>query len=371
VGDFDGNLWSDLYCTNIQFGNPLFLSSEAATFVEVSQLAGVQSFAIGWGAMFFDFDNDGFLDLYVCNQNSHNRLYRHEGAFPCQNVASPLGVNAPGSSYCVASADIDDDGDLDFMVQNASAPVALFINHEGSKRRWAKFDVRAPLPNCFSVGAVVEVTADGVSRIREVLAGSNYKSQDDLTLHFGLDQAAMMDEIHVMWTGGLTRCVANLPTNRTWTLYHPDLLGDGDHDGDCDADDLAHFNQCHTGPGPGALTPGCEMMDLDGDGDVDLDDLADMLAIYSGKQLDCNGNGVIDLADILSGFSLDLDADSIPDECRTVPGDLDGDGFVNGADLGLLLLAWGPCPRTCMADINDNSLVDGQDLGLLLLQWTD
>jgi hypothetical protein len=52
------------------------------------------------------------------------------------------------------------------------------------------------------------------------------------------------------------------------------------------------------------------------------------------------------------------------------PGDLNGDGFVNGADLGLMLVAWGPCNRDCTADLDQNGTVDGADLGLLLVDWT-
>ena len=53
-----------------------------------------------------------------------------------------------------------------------------------------------------------------------------------------------------------------------------------------------------------------------------------------------------------------------------IPGDLNGDGLVNGADLGLMLVAWGPCGRDCIADLDGNGVVNGADLGLLLVDWT-
>ena len=108
--------------------------------------------------------------------------------------------------------------------------------------------------------------------MREVIAGCNYKSQNELVLHFGLNEALMMDEIQVMWPGGATRTLSNHPTNQTWTLYPTGKLGDADQDGDRDLDDSAFFENCFTGDAPGSIQPGCEMMDFDGNGAVDCFD---------------------------------------------------------------------------------------------------
>jgi hypothetical protein len=85
---------------------------------------------------------------------------------------------------------------------------------------------------------------------------------------------------------------------------------------------------------------------------------------------DCNENNIDDAFDIFDGFSEDVNDNGVPDECERAPvfGDLDGDGFVNGADLGLLLAAWdSPDPG---ADLDASGTVDGADLGLLLAAWT-
>jgi hypothetical protein len=96
--------------------------------------------------------------------------------------------------------------------------------------------------------------------------------------------------------------------------------------------------------------------------------------IYAGfENIDCNTNREPDACDIFAGTSLDQNGDGIPDECPApILGDLDGDSIVNGADLGLLLLAWGKCPKDvfCQPDFNLDGMVDGADLGMLLLNWT-
>ena len=89
VGDFTRNGHLDLYCTNTQFGNLLLANQGDGTFMEPVQ-ADVTSNLIGWGAIFLDFDNDGWQELYACNEwgftaapNAPNRLYDHDGSWPC------------------------------------------------------------------------------------------------------------------------------------------------------------------------------------------------------------------------------------------------------------------------------------------------
>jgi len=87
---------------------------------------------------------------------------------------------------------------------------------------------------------------------------------------------------------------------------------------------------------------------------------------------DCNLNGRLDACDIAAGASADLNRNGLPDECERlvcIPGDLDCDGDVDGADLGTLLSQWGPCPG-CAADLDGDGVVDGGDLGVLLAAWS-
>ncbi len=247
VGDFDGNGFQDLYCTNTPLGNPLFLNQGDGTFVESSALAGVGSFATGWGALFFDFDNNGLLDLYVCNewlpgqQFALNRLYVDGGFWRCPDIALGVGLTAPGQSFGLAAADIDDDGDLDLAVQNYDSNTLLFVNNEGETRNWVKFDVVGQGDNLFAIGANVKIRLGSIWYGREIFAGSSYKSQNDLKVHFGLNDATQIDEVQAVWPGGSTRSLANVAIKQTFPLYPPDRLGDSDGDGDIDSIDTSVF----------------------------------------------------------------------------------------------------------------------------------
>ena len=139
-----------------------------------------------------------------------------------------------------------------------------------------------------------------------------------------------------------------------------------DIDDDVELDDFIIFASCFGG---GPYTPDdlCAIDDVDQDGDVDVDDFDVFLTVYSGPQTDCNGNGVLDLIDIIDGTSKDANGDGIPDECCV--GDIDGDGVVGVKDLLDLLGAWGPNPLH-PADFNGDGFVGVSDLLTLLGTWS-
>ncbi len=276
IGDFDLDGGKDIYVTNVPFGNVLLMSNGDGPFVDRTAEAGVGSFAIGWGCAFFDYDHDMILDLYVCNMGAPNRFYRHQGAFPTDDIASACGIADEETSFCMALADVDMDGDLDLLVQSSGVNVRLYINGKGHLRSGAKLNVIGQGANIHAVGATLKIDAGGLTQTREIHAGANYKSDNERVVHVGLASETMIDAIHVLWPGGTTRTIANMPANETWTIYPPEALGDGDFDGDVDSDDILLAIQCFTGPGPGNIRPGCEVFDMDGDGDVDFDDLVAM-----------------------------------------------------------------------------------------------
>jgi hypothetical protein len=316
LGDFDANGFPDLYCSNMPNGNLLFLNQGDGTFIESAETLGVASYAIGWGALFFDYDNDGHQDLYVCNQNAPNRLYHRDGTGPAVDLALSYAVNVAGPSFCVATADIDLDGDLDLAVQTAGEKVRLFMNHEGETRRWMKMRVRGVGGNYFGIGASVTVTTSSLDQVQQVYAGSNYKSQNDLALNFGLEDATSSSSAEVLFSDGSSRLLGPMACARTWTLYHSNRLGDGNEDGVVNFDDFPLLLDAFTGPGPGLLQPGQEMFDFDGDIDVDIADCDAFLLRYVDPLEDCDENGIADLREIAMGTADDLNNNGIPDRCE-------------------------------------------------------
>ena len=280
-GDFDGNGYPDLYCTNVPGGggvdNPLLLNLGDGTFVEASVPFGVSNPYTSWGSVFADFTHNGWLDLYVNNMFENNTLFVNTGQPPCIELAVPYGVAANnGISYTTAVADIDNDGDLDLFVNNLGGQVELFINAASQSRNWAQFEIRGVGLNTFAIGAKVEILlGSGRWQSREIYAGGNgFLGQNDLRAHFGLDDAMVIDQVRVTWPNSdVVRHFYGIPAN-TFSVIDPALTADFDLDGTVGVVDLLGmlgvWGACRDCPA-----------DLDDDESVGILDLLMLLAEWT------------------------------------------------------------------------------------------
>jgi hypothetical protein len=291
AGDFDGNGFSDFYVTNIPGAggymngiNPLLLGNGDGTFIEAASHWNVDHELYSWAGIFFDFDNDGWLDVYVNNLNASNTLYRNTGVPPAVNVTTQCMVGgSTGFSFNTAVGDIDNDGDLDLLLNNYGAKepanVELFINHQGSASNWARFTVVGTTPgNRHAIGANIDLRTGAQWQWRELFAGgNNFKAQSELVFHFGLGDAAIIDEIVVKWPGGSpTRTLTNYPVNKKWTIYPRSTLGDADGNGIINVSDLLALINAW-----GTVRPGTEICDTDGNGVINVTDLLFLINNWS------------------------------------------------------------------------------------------
>jgi hypothetical protein len=348
-GDWNRDGLPDFYCTNTSpstplsgIGFPLLLSQGPGYWTQgqfewgvayPSTLAPAGTNSQGWGCMFFDWNNDGWQDLYVVLLNDPNRLFVGGPNPPAIDVAPTVAITGSSGqiTYGCSFLDADGDGDLDVLLNPFGTTVRLYINHEGQTRSWVRFRFKGRWPNTAAIGASVEAHADGLLWYQEILAGgNNYLGQPEQVIHFGLGALASLDTATAKWpSGGPSRALSNIPAGTQWTLYPPEMLADADQDGDVDSADRAAL---------------CAWMNT---------------AVIAGREMmDMNGDWQIDGADAVLFAQLH----------GAVAADLNGDGEVNGADLGVLLGYWGK--PSCTADINGDGQVDGGDLGLLLGNWS-
>ncbi len=230
VGDFDGDGNLDWFVSSIfdpngvaegfwgTTGNRLYRNSGDGTFADVTESAGVRDGGWGWGSTFADFDNDGWLDLFVVNgwrvpgsdlaaefAADPARLFvnRGDGAFLERAVAR--GADDRGQGRGVVAFDYDNDGDLDlFIANNEGRPVLLRNDAGDGAGNFLSVELRGLPPNTYAVGARIYVTVSGRSQLRELRAGSNFQSQDPMRQHFGLGEATQADEVRVVWPDGST-----------------------------------------------------------------------------------------------------------------------------------------------------------------------
>lgn len=185
---------------------------------------------VSWGVKFFDFDHDAWLDLFIANGHledhiheydhsstylQQNQLFRNTGGGVFKEVSGQAGAafEERFSSRGAAFGDLDGDGDVDIVVSNSRDRPSVLFNEGGNKRSWILLQLEGRR-NRFGVGALVKVTAGGVTQMAEVHSGSSYVSQNDLRLHFGLADAEAVEKVEVEWPEGLRETFESLPARR-------------------------------------------------------------------------------------------------------------------------------------------------------------
>ncbi len=205
--DFNNDGYLDLYITNM-FENLLFENNRNGTFTDVTQSAGVADIGMGWGVTWLDYNNDGWLDLYIVNASSFNSppdpnvLYHnnHDGTFTVVNAGDPSSSLLSG--FAAACGDVDRDGYIDLFVTNEGRSNQLFRNL-GSGNNWLKIRLRGTQSNRDALGARVILRAGHLEQTREVSGGMGWFSQNSPVVHFGLAQVSSVDELEIHWPSGL------------------------------------------------------------------------------------------------------------------------------------------------------------------------
>ena len=225
LGDYDNDEDADILVTNFwEETNTLYRNDgggEVFSDVTFAARVGLESFPfLAWGTEFFDYDNDGDKDLFVANGHifpqvdranlgvayaQRNQLFEGlgDGTFHEVSLAAGPGLQIEKVSRGAAFGDYDDDGDVDILVLNLNDAPTLLRNDGGNRANWLLVRTVGTASNRDGVGAKVRVRCGERTQVREVASGSSYLSSSDPRLHFGLGQAARVDEVRVTWPNGL------------------------------------------------------------------------------------------------------------------------------------------------------------------------
>jgi hypothetical protein len=234
VGDFDSDGWLDIARTNFsEQVTTLYRNYGNGAFEDASIKAGlgINRKYLGFGVGFFDFDNDGWKDLFLANGHVYSQiaqrklhvaykqpkvLYRNLGNGRFEDVSAKAGpaIKAENLGRGCAFGDFDNDGDIDVIVNNLDAPPSLLRNDGGNKNNWIMIRCVGVRSNRSAIGTRVKVTSGKHSQIDEVMSGSSYYSQSDFRLHFGLGRASKADGVEVSWPSGLKESFKDLPANQ-------------------------------------------------------------------------------------------------------------------------------------------------------------
>lgn len=202
--DYDNDLDPDLYVTTKGTRNFLFRNEGEGTFTDVTYEAGVedpnQATGIAWG----DYDNDGNIDLYVLADPGYNILYHNNGDGTFTDITYEAGAGDPQYSVSVglATGDYNDDGFLDLYIANVDSWYILLTN-DGNENHWLKLRLTGVTSNRSAIGARVELSTGEMHQMRVVGAGCGFQSQNSLEVEFGLGAHETIDTISIYWLSGL------------------------------------------------------------------------------------------------------------------------------------------------------------------------
>jgi enediyne biosynthesis protein E4 len=238
VGDYDRDGRLDIFKTNFSDDTPTLYHNDASgTFTDATFSAGLglETKYLGWGTMFFDLDNDGWLDLIAANGHVYPEvdafhlgsdyqeprlLYRNNGNGTFTNISasSGAGITTAASSRGLAVGDLWNDGRQSIVISNMNALASLLVNQVRSKNHWIAFKLVGTKSNRDGIGARITFRAGNRSYVDEVRSGSSYLSQSDMRVHFGLGDTEKIGEIEVRWPLGRVERFKDLKVDSFNTL---------------------------------------------------------------------------------------------------------------------------------------------------------
>jgi len=288
VADVDNDGRLDWFVTSIHggglSGNFLYWNQGDDEF---TALGAASESGWAWGAVSADLNHDGWVDLAVTNgwssfPDDASSLFVNTtsspGALPSfEDVASDAGFDHTAQGRGLINLDADDDGDQDIVVLARGTPTRLYRNDTPDNGAWLRvfLDTSAePGLAPDGIGAIVRATASGLEQTRIVEAGCNHLSQSELSAHFGLSDAEVVEQLRVEWPNGRDTVLLSVPAGQTLTLaYCP---ADADGDGLLSPSDFAAFH--------GAFLGEAGWTDANGD---DRFDVLDFLAFQAQYLAGC------------------------------------------------------------------------------------
>ena len=217
--------------------NPdILLFNDGDSLIDRTADSGINSVrTAGVSTVAGDFDNDMDVDLYVLTTNAAgnepNVLYdnRGDGTFEAvTNLGSAIGSNL-GIGDTVSTADYNNDGFLDLFITNGDFPLLLsrnapyqLLENEGNDNHWLEIDLEGVVSNRDGIGAKVYVTAGGITQLRQQSGGMHDGVQNDSRLHFGLADNTFVDEIKIEWSSGIVQNLTDVGVNQILNIVEPD-----------------------------------------------------------------------------------------------------------------------------------------------------
>ena len=241
-GDYDNDGYLDIVVATYQWlPNRLYHNEGGEFFIDVTFPAHIGAETIpylGMTVAFLDYDNDGWLDIFVANGHldenvqdydpmaryaQKNQLFRNngDGTFTeVTDIAGP-GFQLENVSHGAAFGDYDNDGDIDIFVSNSNGPCSLLRNDGGNRNHWLAIRTIGTKSNRDGIGAKIKVISGDLVQVREVRSSYGYLGSSDLRVYFGLGRRNKADRIEIRWPSGTVQVLRDVKADQFLTVREP------------------------------------------------------------------------------------------------------------------------------------------------------
>ncbi len=229
--------FSDEYAT-------LYRNDGAFNFSDVSRAVGIARPStpyVGWGDAFVDLDNSGWLDFILANghvypqvdngvSGTHYRepklvyLNQHDGTFHIPGLDAFKAMQLPQVSRGLAVADLFHRGALDLIIENLDGFPMILEAKPNPANHWIALTLEGAPMNKLALNARVRVTTGKIQQLSEIHSGGSYLSQNELSLHFGLGQATLIDKLEILWPNSAAQVFTKIIPDRAYHLKQSGLL---------------------------------------------------------------------------------------------------------------------------------------------------
>ncbi len=233
IDDYNNDGWLDIYITNTPSGNVLYKNNGNGTFIDVADQTGTTFDSVGWGAVFLDADNDTHKDLYVVGEifdspSLKSSAFYHNNGNGTFTIPTDSGIfDEESRSFANAIGDINNDGFADISVLNfAPFDMYLWENQTSQTNNWLKVKLQGTESNRQGIGSWIEIAVNGENQYNYTLLGEGFLGQNSAYEFFGIGEATSIDYVKVTWLSGIVDYIENPEINEHMTIVEGEHILD-------------------------------------------------------------------------------------------------------------------------------------------------
>ncbi len=229
--DFNGDSLLDMFVSDDSYCS-LYENMGNGIFSDKGVASGISTAAaqfVGWSSSFFDFNNDGNVDIFKTNgalkhlYGEEDQIFENVGDGKFRDRSTELGKyfekEMVGRGACIG--DYDNDGDLDILVVNLNDHCVFLRNNKGNQNNWITLNLVGSVSNRDGIGSRIKITSGGKTQTAQKKSTTGYLSQNDQRVHFGLAKNDVVDKIEIRWPSGKYQVLENVKANQILTINEP------------------------------------------------------------------------------------------------------------------------------------------------------